>query len=160
MDVANYDDMKRFLDDAEEEGHLLNAAGFAYMNLGLPVKAVPLFDRAAEVCRLASLEDAEGQVQRNRADSLFARKCEQLPGKVGASMRRVKNLFDIGMNRTFRRDVLHGHLGVPHDNAQHIVEIVRHASGKTSHRLHFLRMKELLFQSFALRDVHEHAVGA
>ncbi|MDI6451811.1 hypothetical protein, partial [Anaerobaca lacustris] len=77
-----------FLDDAEEEGHLLNAAGFAYMNLGLPVKAVPLFDRAAEVCRLASLEDAEGQVQRNRADAFLRIGC--LSDAVDAAEKAVE----------------------------------------------------------------------
>lgn len=59
------------LDDLEKQGHLLNAAGFAYMNLGLPVKAVPLFDRSAEIYRSASLQGDEGQVQRNRADTFL-----------------------------------------------------------------------------------------
>jgi len=59
------------LDDLEEQSHLLNAAGFAYMNLGLPVKAIPLYDRAAETCRTGSLQGDEGQVQRNRADAFL-----------------------------------------------------------------------------------------
>lgn len=59
------------LDNFEEQGHLLNAAGFAYLNMGFPLRAMPLFDRAAEIYSNAHLSEDEGQVHRNRSDSFL-----------------------------------------------------------------------------------------
>ena len=60
-----------FLTDPEAQGHLLNASGFAHLNLGLPTKALPLLDRAAQVYANACLTGDEGQAHRNRADALL-----------------------------------------------------------------------------------------
>jgi len=73
-----------YLDDLEEQGHLLNAAGFAYMNLGLPTKAIDLFDRAVIVYKNASLDNDESQVHRNRADA-FLRTGHIEDAKIAAS---------------------------------------------------------------------------
>ena len=60
-----------YLDNREEQGHLLNAAGYAYMNLGSPRKALPLYEKAVEAFQTCSEKTDEGQVHRNRADALL-----------------------------------------------------------------------------------------
>ena len=72
-----------FLESPEQRGHLLNAAGFAHMNLGQPQKALPLFDRALEAYRPGRFDGDSGQVLRNKSDS-FLRMGELLLAKGSA----------------------------------------------------------------------------
>ena len=62
---------------------------------------------------------------------------------------------------SFRRGSPSGELGldqlrVPEDDAQHIVEIVRHTPRQTSHRFHLLRLDKLRFElcPLLLRMLH------
>ena len=42
------------------------------------------------------------------------------------------------------------------NGCQHVVKIVGHSAGKSSHRLHLLSLSQPLFQLFALGDVADN----
>lgn len=92
------------LDNLEEQGHLLNATGFAYMNIGLPVKAVSLFDRAAKVYTDACLENDEGQVQRNRAEAFLR------IGNLEEAVNAAKKALKLDLSSKYQQSSL-GYLG-------------------------------------------------
>ena len=60
---------KCYIEDLEQQGHLLNAAGFAHMNMGRPDKAVSLFKRSVDRYSEVALEIDAAQVYRNIADA-------------------------------------------------------------------------------------------
>ena len=43
------------------------------------------------------------------------------------------------------------------NNRKNIVKIMRNAAGELAHRIHFLRLPQLIFQSFVLRDITKEA---
>lgn len=60
---------KCFIEDTEQQGHLLNAAGYAHMNMGRPDKAVALFKRSIEKYIEAHIKPDTAQVYRNLSDA-------------------------------------------------------------------------------------------
>jgi tetratricopeptide (TPR) repeat protein len=59
------------LRNLEEQGHMFNAAGFSYMNMGLPLKAISLFDKASITYENTNLQTDKGQVCRNLAEAMI-----------------------------------------------------------------------------------------
>jgi hypothetical protein len=48
------------------------------------------------------------------------------------------------------------HLGVPADDGEQVIEIVRHAAGEAADALQFLGLQKLVFQMFVFGDVQGH----
>jgi hypothetical protein len=51
-------------------------------------------------------------------------------------------------------------VGIADDRGQHVVEIVRHAAGELTDRLHLLRLGEVLLKGLLLRRVERVDRGA
>jgi hypothetical protein len=79
-------------------------------------------------------------------NGLHAGKGEQLPGQIGGAVDRFADFLQIGKERLVRVCVVQGHLGIPKDDPQHVVEIVGNAAGQPFDRLHPFDLSQLLFQ--------------
>ena len=71
---------------------------------------------------------------------------QQLPGQRGSAPRGGKNLLKPRLGATSRFDRIERKLGVVDDNGKKVVEVVRHAAGQPADGIHFLGLKQLLFE--------------
>ena len=85
------------------------------------------------------------------SDGLLASEGQQLAGEVGGAVGRLADLDKVGMERLGRVHLVEGHLRVPEDHPQHVVEVVGHAAGQAAHRLHLLGLLELGLEFLPLR---------
>jgi len=94
--------------------------------------------------RLVEIQDLPG-------DGLLARERQQLARQVGRPFCGTLDFPEIGAERQRRIRVLERQLHVSHDHAEHVVEVVRHASRQPPDRLHLLRLEQLRLKGFLLR---------
>ena len=101
------------------------------------------------------------QVQHLGRDGLLAGKGQQLPGEVGGALGGLLDLLKVGMERLRRVHLLEGHLRMPEDHPQHVVEIVGHAARQPAHRFHLLGLQQLRLERilFFLRPLAPLALG-
>ena len=88
-----------------------------------------------------------------RLHDLAAAEGQQLIGQGARPIGGFENLFGVAAQRIQRGELVEDHPVVAGDDGQHVVEVVRHATGQASHGLHLLRVHQLLFEGFALGDV-------
>ncbi len=93
------------------------------------------------------------EVQDLGLEHLAAAVGEQLAGEPGRPLRRLADLFHIAAHRVPGRQVAQQQLRVAEDRREQVVEVVRDAAGELAHRLHFLRLAELLLEAALLGDV-------
>src|SRR5258706_241211 len=67
---------------------------------------------------------------------------EQLARQRGAAPCRPQDLLGVGGRRVVRREASLQDLRIAHHDGEQVVEIVRHAPGQLSNRLHSLRLAE------------------
>jgi hypothetical protein len=80
---------------------------------------------------------------------VLAGKGQQLPRHAGRAFGGVHDLLET-MSRCCGKSILfERELTVPEDDREHVVEVMRDASGETPHGLHALRVCELEFELFA-----------
>ena len=77
----------------------------------------------------------------------------QLAGESGGPRARLLDFRDVRLARVVRIEIRQQQLAMPQDLRQQVVEVVRHAAGQQSDRLHFLRLEILLLQRPAIGDV-------
>ena len=92
------------------------------------------------------LGDYIGQLQHLRAQRLLPRKSEQLPCQAGCTVRVVLDLLDIIIIAVTGRMAQQHQIAISEDRGQDIVEIMRHAAGKLTDRLHFGGLGDLPFK--------------
>ncbi len=100
-----------------------------------------LADEAPEH-RLDAFDDG-GEIDHALEKDLFATEREQLMRELGGSIRRLDDLLEIFAHAVPRRRSQQGELGVPGDDREEIVEVVRHAAGQRPDGLELLRLAEL-----------------
>src|SRR6266566_443973 len=81
---------------------------------------------------------------------------EQLSGQHGRALRRTPDVEEPFAIRIVGRQVLEHQVGRAEDRGQKVVEVVRDAGRQATHRLHLLRLAELLLEPLALRHVVDH----
>ena len=74
---------------------------------------------------------------------LTAAEGQELACERGAAIRRGEHAFDLLASGVGVIHASEQKLGVAHDDAQQVVEVVGHSSGKQPDGLHFLAMKDL-----------------
>ncbi len=99
------------------------------------------------------------QVQHFRLDHLAAAERQELIGEAGCPAGGLEHLFDATVQRIFAWQVAQNHVAVTGDDCQQVVEVVRHAAGKSSDGFHLLRLAELVFELPALRDIDADAAN-
>ena len=101
-----------------------------------------LTERAAQ--QLGDLADQAVGVDAFRAQRLAAREGEQAPGQIGAAERGRKRVLDqLLMLGVRARSQITEQVEIADDDAEKIVEIMRHAAGQAADGLHLLRLIEL-----------------
>src|SRR5208282_3624303 len=78
---------------------------------------------------------------------LTARKGQELPHERGRAVGVLFNLIDVLKRWVCRPVIGKKQVGIADDRGQDIVEIMGHATGKLSDRLHLLRLREIALQS-------------
>ncbi len=86
------------------------------------------------------------KIEHLRGNGLLAREGQKLAGEVGTAFRRHADLLEFGKCGVCGVDLGLGQLRVAENHAEHVVEIVRHASGQTAYGLQFLRLGQLAAQ--------------
>ncbi len=76
-----------------------------------------------------------------------------MPGKIRRSFRGFTNGFYLQRNGTRRWQLLLQQVGISENNTDHVIVIVSHAAGQLSDGLHFLRLYELLPESFLFGNI-------
>ncbi len=89
---------------------------------------------------------------------MFSAESEELSREVGRARARVANLSEVLRGLRALLDVEVEQVTVAHDGHQQVVEVVGDAAGKLAHRLHLLRVTQLLLEDLALGDVTPHHV--
>ena len=79
-------------------------------------------------------------------DGLLAGKGQQLAGKVRGAAGGLLDFLKIDMNGLGWVQLLHGQLDVAKDHAQHVVEVVGHATRQPADGFHFLGLVKLAFE--------------
>ena len=88
-----------------------------------------------------------------RPQRLPPREGEQAADQIGAADRPVERLgAQLGRCRIVLDQPLQ-QIEVADDDAEHVVEVVRHAAGEVADRLHLLRLRELALDQPAFGDV-------
>ena len=82
-----------------------------------------------------------------------AAESQKLTRQAGSAVRGSLDLFNLSRIFLGRRQYIPEKFGVPFDDHQKIVEIVRHAACQPAHCLHFLGLPELLFEEVPFADV-------
>ncbi len=90
------------------------------------------------------------QVEDDRLDDLAAAERQQLPRQLRRGLARLLNFKYVVAVRVRNFGVVEQQLAITQDRREHVVEIVGNASGKPSHRIHFLRALVVLLDLFAL----------
>ena len=81
---------------------------------------------------------------RSRLQRLAPREGQQAPRQIGAAQRRVERIADQFRRSRRRRSIrVAQQIEIADDDAEQIVEIVRHAAGEIADRLHLLRLAQL-----------------
>jgi hypothetical protein len=105
------------------------------------------------------------EVQHARLEHLPATKGEELPGERCGTVPRFLHFHQVGSERILFVQGIEGERRVVQDDAEQVVEVVRHAARETADRVHLLRLEHLLlklpsllFGALALRDVLKSAL--
>ena len=93
------------------------------------------------------------QLQNLRPQGLAARKGQELPHQRGRAVGVLLDLIDVLKRRVGRPVIGEQQIGIADDRGQDIVEIMCHAAGKLSDRLHLLRLREIVLQRALLSRV-------
>ena len=91
------------------------------------------------------------QVEHSGGHQLAAGEAEELAGDPGGPRRGRFDGFEIQAHGTGRVAGEQRQFDVPGDDAQHVVEVVGDSAGEAAHRLHLLRLRQLLLQPDALQ---------
>ena len=95
--------------------------------------------------------DERDRLDRFRTQRLLSRECEQLAGQRGGAVGTVGGIVDMATGGDgIVGDLPSGEFEPAENHRQHIVEIVRDATGELPHRVHFLHLPQLAF----LREQH------
>ena len=87
---------------------------------------------------------------------LTAAKGEQLVCQLGCSLAGSPDLFHAPPAGISLRQVLEHQFAVTVDDGEHVVEVVRHAAGQTTHALQLLGLCQLLLEGPAFGDLVGH----
>ena len=93
------------------------------------------------------------QVEHPRRRGLPAGKGKQLLGEVGGALHRLADGLQPAGERSGVAGRVQRQFRVAEDDAEHVVEIVRHPAGQAADGLHLLGLDELLLQGLAVADV-------
>src|SRR5205823_3247159 len=93
------------------------------------------------------------QIERTSLHLLLATEGKQLARQVGGPLAGRIDLLQIVFRLPIEVLLIQDQVGVPHDNREDVVEIVRHAASQLAERLHFLRLPELLFDLLPLDEL-------
>ena len=74
------------------------------------------------------------------------REGQQLAREGGGTFPGLADLLQIGEERIVRGDLIHGHLRMAQDDAEHVVEIVGDAAGEAADGFHLLGLEELILE--------------
>ena len=108
---------------------------------------------------LLDARDHGAQVHDPGRDHLLPAEGEQLAGERRGPVRRFAHLLDVLPLRIVPAQVLEQQVAVARDHREQVVEVVRDAASQSAHRLHLLRLHQLLLQPSLLRDVaHERLI--
>ena len=91
------------------------------------------------------------QVEHSGGHQLATGEAEELAGDPGGPRRGRFDSFEIQAHGTGRVAGEQRQFDVPGDDAQHVVEVVGDSAGEAAHRLHLLRLRQLLLQPDALQ---------
>ena len=91
------------------------------------------------------------QIQNNRTDGLFSGKGQELACQISRSPGNFQNFRKITVQRMRGIDLIYGYFGIASDGLKHVVEIMGHPAGQSSHGLHLLRLVQLYLQFFPFR---------
>ena len=100
------------------------------------------------------------EIEQRRLDDLLAAEGEQLAGELGGPLTSPPNRRDVRPPWIALVEILQQQLAIPQHDGQQIIEIVGHASGEPSNRLHLLGLLKLRLQRAALRDVQRNTDAA
>ena len=103
-----------------------------------------LAERPAQ--QLLHADDFLADVDVSRHQWLLARECEQASRQVRSAFGGGRDALGDAVQLLVRRQLLGKVLGIAEDDGQQIVEIMRHAAGELTHRLHFLRLGKFLVE--------------
>jgi hypothetical protein len=70
-------------------------------------------------------------------------------GQIAGALACQIELFDVCSDRVSGFQLGQNHFGVTENDRQQVVEIVSDAASQVAHRLHLLRLSQLLFEPFA-----------
>ena len=119
-------------------------------------------DQAAQEMR--QLDQHIGDVDDARLQGLLPREGQELAHEVGGAVGVLLDLHDVGKGRVARPEPHQQEIAEADHRGQQVVEVVRHAAGELSDRLHLLRLGELDLEVLLVGDVdevqHETAVAA
>ncbi len=87
---------------------------------------------------------------------LLAAERQQLPGQGRGAVGGLLDRLHLVVHVAAFFQLLQQHLGVSGDHHQQVVEVVRDAAGQPAHRIHLLRLPQLLFQLPPVGDVFRH----
>ena len=93
------------------------------------------------------------QVHHPGLEHLLPAEREQLAHQGRGPVRGPIDLQEVESPRVLRLDLPHQQLGVADDGGEEVVEVVRHAAGEPAHRLHLLRLTQLLLEGLPLGHV-------
>ena len=88
-------------------------------------------------------------------DHLLAREGQQLSGQSDRASSRSYDLVEVLV--LFDRQLLLGEAGEAEDHGEDVVEVMGHAAGEATHRVHLLGLEELALEVLALGDVDDRA---
>jgi hypothetical protein len=97
--------------------------------------------------------DHRARVHHHRAEHLLAAEREQLPRQLGGPAGGLGDGRQRRADRVGLAQQAQGHLGVPEDDGQQVVEVVGDAAGEPADRLHLLRLPQLLLEALVLGHV-------
>ena len=141
--------------DREIHNHLLDLTRISFSTAQVRIKVdgqVNIVSQQA-MQQPVYVADHQVQIQHSRRKNLLAAERQQLPGETGSSIGCLLNLLDLAVERICNFELFKHQLAITLNYRKEIVEIVCDASGKTSNRLHFLRVPQLIFKRAPLADI-------
>ncbi len=145
--------------DREVDDHLLELAGIgAHRFQVLAVDHVELDVLADQPPQqMREFTQNVGHVEDARLQGLLAREGQQLAHQVGGAVGVLLDLHDVGEGLVAGAVPEQQQVTEADHRGQQVVEVVGDAAGEETHRLHLLRLRELLLQPTLLGRIHENA---
>ena len=101
------------------------------------------------------LLDQRVRIEHTWHEHLAPAEGKELAGECGGAVGGAADLLEVAAVRRRGWKFEQDEIAIAADHGEHVVEVVRDATGETADRLHLLRLNELPLELLALSDVDE-----